>query len=65
MNVEINHRLTTVNKYYYGMQNLLRSILLRKDIKCKIHKTLIKPVVLYGSERRTLTKYSFLIGVLL
>jgi hypothetical protein len=36
--------------------NLLQSRLLNKDTKCKIYKTLIKPVVLYGSESWTLTK---------
>jgi hypothetical protein len=40
------------------LQNLLRSKLLRKDTKCKIYKTLIKPVVLYGSKSWTLTKVS-------
>jgi hypothetical protein len=44
------------NKCYYGLQNLLRSKLLRKDTKCKIYKAFIKPVVLYGSESWTLTK---------
>jgi hypothetical protein len=54
--VGINHRRTMGNKCYYGLQNLLRSKLLMKDTKCKIHKTLIKPVVLYGSESWTLTE---------
>jgi hypothetical protein len=36
--------------------DLLRSKLLGKGTKCKIYKTLIKPVVLYGSESWTLTK---------
>jgi hypothetical protein len=33
----------------------LRSRLLKKDTKCKIYKTLIRPVVLYGCESWTLT----------
>jgi hypothetical protein len=41
------------NKCYYGLQNLLRSKFLRKDIKCKIYKTIIKPVILYGSKMDT------------
>jgi hypothetical protein len=56
INVEINHRITMGNKCYYGIQTLLRSKLLRKDTKCKIYKTLIKPVVLHGAEIWTLTK---------
>jgi hypothetical protein len=54
--VEINYRITIQNRCHYGMQNLLRSKFLRKDIKCKIYKTLIKPVVLHASESWTLTK---------
>jgi hypothetical protein len=54
-NVGINHRRTMRNKCYYGLTNLLRSKPM-KDTKCKIHKTLIKPVELYGSESWTLTK---------
>jgi hypothetical protein len=56
IHVEINHRITMGNKCYYGMQNLLRSKLLRKDTKRKIYKTLTKPVVLHGIESWTLTK---------
>jgi hypothetical protein len=56
IDVEINHRITMANKCYYGMQTLLISKLLRKDTKCTIYKTLIKPVVLYDSESWTLTK---------
>jgi hypothetical protein len=37
------------NKCYYGIQNLLRPNLLGKVTKYKIHKTLLKPVVLHGS----------------
>jgi hypothetical protein len=39
------------NKCYYGLQNLLRSKILRKDTKSKI-----KLAVLYGSESWTLSK---------
>jgi hypothetical protein len=35
---------------------MLRSRLLKKDTKCKIYKTLTRPVVLYGCESCTLTK---------
>jgi hypothetical protein len=55
IDVEINHELTTGNECSYGMQNLLRSELLRDGTKCKIYKTLIKPAVLHGNESWTLT----------
>jgi hypothetical protein len=32
------------------------SKLLQKDTKCKVHKTLIRPVVLYECDSWTLTK---------
>jgi hypothetical protein len=41
---------------YYGLRNIFQSRLLNKGTKCKIYKTLIRPVVLYGSESWTLTK---------
>ena len=44
------------NKRYYGLRNVLRSKLLWKGTKCKIHKTLIRPAVLYGCESWTVTK---------
>ena len=37
------------------MQNLLSSSLLSKNIKIKIHRTIILPVVLYGCETWSLT----------
>jgi hypothetical protein len=53
---EINHKILLGNRYYYGLRNLLQSRLLNKGTKCKIYKTLIRPVVQYGSESWTLTK---------
>jgi hypothetical protein len=44
------------NKLYYGMRNILRSKLQRKDTKCKIHETLIRPVLLHGCDSWTVTK---------
>ena len=37
------------------MQNLLSSSLLSKNLKIKIHRTIILPVVLYGCETLSLT----------
>ena len=45
-----------MNKCYYGLRNILGPELLQKDKKCKIYKTLIRPVVLYGCESGTLIK---------
>ncbi|PSN31574.1 hypothetical protein C0J52_20807 [Blattella germanica] len=52
---EIKHRLNSGNACYYVLQRLLSSQLLSKNIKLKIYKTVILPVILYGCETWTLT----------
>jgi hypothetical protein len=47
---EINNRLKLGNACYYSVQNLLSSRLLSKNLKIKIYRTIIMPVVLYGCE---------------
>ena len=43
------------NACYHSVQNLLSSILQSKIFKIKIYRTIILPVVLYGSETWLLT----------
>ena len=43
------------NACYHLVQNLLSSRLLSKNLKIKIHRTIILPVVLYGCETWSLT----------
>jgi hypothetical protein len=45
---EIKSRLNSGNACYYSVQNLLSSRLISKQLKIKIYKTVILPVVLYG-----------------
>ena len=45
---EIKIRLKSRNACYHSLQNLLSSNLLSKNLKIKIHKTIILPVVFYG-----------------
>jgi hypothetical protein len=53
---EIKSRLNSGNAYYYSVQNLLSSRLISENLKIKIYKTVILPVVLlYGSETWFLT----------
>jgi len=52
---EIESRLKSENAYYNSVQNLLSSKLLSKNLKIKIYKTIIVPVVLYGCETWSLT----------
>jgi hypothetical protein len=44
------------NNFYYGLQKLLRSKLLKIETKRKTYETIIKPMILQGSESWTLTK---------
>jgi hypothetical protein len=52
---EIKSRLNSGNACYYSVQNLLSSRLISKNIKIKIYKTVMLPVVLYGYETWSLT----------
>jgi hypothetical protein len=52
---EIKSRTKSGNACYNSVQNLLSSSLPFKNIKNKIYKTIILPVVLYGSETWSLT----------
>ena len=52
---DIKSRLKSGNACYHSVQNVLSSSLLSKNIKIKIYKTIILPVVLYGCETWSLT----------
>jgi hypothetical protein len=52
---EIKSRLNSGNVSYYSVQNLLSYRLISKNLKIKIYRTVILPVVLYGCETWSLT----------
>jgi hypothetical protein len=52
---EIKMRLNCGNACYHSVQSLLSSRLLSKNLKIRIYKTIILPVVLYGCETWSLT----------
>jgi hypothetical protein len=52
---KIKGRLNSGNACYYSVINLSSSRLISKNLKIKIYKTLILPVVLYGCETWSLT----------
>jgi len=52
---EIKSRLKLGNASYHSVQNLLSSRLLSKNLKIKIYRNIILPVVLYGCETWSLT----------
>jgi hypothetical protein len=47
---DIKRTLNSGNACYHSVQNLLSSRLLSRNLKIRIYKTIIKPVVLYGCE---------------
>jgi len=47
--------LRSRNACYHSVQNLLSSRLLSKNLKIKIYRSIILPVVLYGCESWSLT----------
>jgi hypothetical protein len=55
MHEEIKSRLNSGNACYHSVQSLLSSRLLSRNVKVKIYKTIIQPVVLYGCETWSLT----------
>jgi hypothetical protein len=52
---DIKRRLNSGNACYHSVQSLLSSRLLSRNVKVKIYKTIIIPVVLYGCETLSLT----------
>jgi len=52
---EIKSRLRSGNACYHSVQDLLSSKLLSRNLKIKIYRIIILPVVLYGYETWSLT----------
>ena len=52
---EIKSRLKSGNAFCHSVQNLLSSSLLSRNLKNKIYRTIILPIVLYGCETWSLT----------
>jgi hypothetical protein len=55
MHEKIKSRLNSGNACYHSVQSLLSSRLLSRNLKVKIYKIIILPVVLYGCETWSLT----------
>jgi hypothetical protein len=52
---EVNRRMNLGNVCFHSVQNLLSSRLLSRNIKIRIYKTILWPVVSYGCETWSLT----------
>jgi hypothetical protein len=55
MREEIKKRLNSGNAYHHSVQKLFSSRLLSKNIKIRLYKIIILPVVLYARETKSLT----------
>jgi hypothetical protein len=55
MQEEINSKLKSGNACHHSVQNFLSSLLLSKNIKIKVYRTIILPVVLFGCETWSIT----------
>lgn len=53
---EVRRRITQGNKCFYSLQKCFRSKQLRTALKCSLYKTLVRPVVMYGSEAWCMTQ---------
>ena len=53
---EIQARLMAGNRSYYALENILKSKSVSRKIKLNIYKTMIRPIVMYGSETWPITK---------
>jgi hypothetical protein len=56
VSLEIQRRIQTANSCFFGLRKHLQSSHLSRQTKFTIHKTLTRPVLLYGSETWVLTK---------
>jgi hypothetical protein len=50
VSLDIQRRIQTANRCFFGLRKHLQSSHLSRQTKFTIHKTLISPVLLYGSE---------------
>jgi len=56
INNEIRYQIMLGNKYYFSLRNLLKSKNISRVAKCKLYKTVIRPVVTYGAETWAINK---------
>lgn len=54
--IEIESRIQKANKCYYSLLTVFKSKLISRNTKLQVYKSLIIPVLTYGSETWTLTK---------
>src|ERR1700743_3667713 len=53
---EIRRRVTLGNRSFYSLQKLFRSKTLHRNLKCQLYKSLVRPILAYGSEAWCMTQ---------
>lgn len=53
---EIKRRVTLGNRSYFSLLRILRSKSVSRNLKCTLYKTVIRPIVTYGSESWCMTQ---------
>jgi hypothetical protein len=53
---EIKSRITAGNRCLYSLRQIFRTRTMSKAVKINIHKTMVKPVAVYGSETWVMTE---------
>jgi len=56
LKMEMDTRILMGNRCYFGLRSMFSSKILSTKLKIQVYMTLIRPVVLYGSETWTLRK---------
>src|SRR6201990_2432916 len=53
---EIRRRVTLGNRSFYSLQKLFRSKTLHHNLKCQLYRSLVRPILAYGSEAWCMTQ---------
>ncbi|KAF0753170.1 ribosome biogenesis protein TSR3 isoform X1 [Aphis craccivora] len=56
LKIGVSSRIQLANKGYYGLEKILKLRTLSKNLKIRMYMTLLRPIVLYGSETWALRK---------
>lgn len=54
--MEVQERIAAANRAFFSITNIIKSKTVHRNTKLLLYKTLIRPVVMYGSENWSLTK---------
>jgi hypothetical protein len=58
LDIEIHNRLLLANRCYHGLKKQINSHYISIKTKCKLYKSVIRPVLLYRCETLAINKYN-------